>query len=156
MNSRLPQLRTVVISRFCICLVEYKFFNENSNKPLPTMKGVVFSYLNYLLSAIFATKVVLIRYTYGLSEIRSFTILYTISLITPILISYLSTYDLYSPVRNGFDAGRIYYEGKWEGLSPGNRDFFCPVKWDQAERRVLFVAQNSRDFQGPTPSHLPK
>ncbi len=30
------------------------------------------------------------------------------------------------------------------------------VKWHRADRRVLFGAQKTRDFQGPTPSHLPK
>jgi hypothetical protein len=30
--------------------------------------------------------------------------------------SYLSTYDLYGPVRNSFDAASIYFKGKWEGV----------------------------------------
>ncbi len=43
--------------------------------------------------------------------------------------SFLCTYDLYSPVHNALDACiGIHYEGKWEGLGPGNRDFFNPVK----------------------------
>jgi hypothetical protein len=29
-------------------------------------------------------------------------------------ISQISYYDLYVPVRNGFDAGNIRYKGKWE------------------------------------------
>ncbi len=31
-------------------------------------------------------------------------------------ISYLYTFDLYSPLRNAFDVGSIHYEGKWEGV----------------------------------------
>jgi hypothetical protein len=38
----------------------------------------------------------------------------------------LCTYDSYGHVRNALDAGSIHYEGKWEGLGPGNRDFFEP------------------------------
>ncbi len=34
--------------------------------------------------------------------------------------------------------------------------FLGPVKWHRADRRVPFGAQKTRDFQGPTPSHLPK
>jgi len=34
--------------------------------------------------------------------------------------------------------------------------FLGPVKWHQAERRVPFGAQKTREFQGLTPSHLPK
>jgi hypothetical protein len=33
-------------------------------------------------------------------------------------ISYLCTCNLYSPVRNAFDAGSIHNEGKWEGVGP--------------------------------------
>jgi hypothetical protein len=34
--------------------------------------------------------------------------------------------------------------------------FFVLVKWHRAVRQVPFGTQKSRDFQGPTPSHLPK
>ncbi len=34
--------------------------------------------------------------------------------------------------------------------------FIFPVKWHWADRRVPFGAQKTWDFQGPTPSHLPK
>jgi hypothetical protein len=34
--------------------------------------------------------------------------------------------------------------------------FLGPVKWHRAHRRVPFGAQKTQDFQGPTPSHLPK
>jgi hypothetical protein len=34
--------------------------------------------------------------------------------------------------------------------------FLGPVKWHRAERRVPFGAQKTREFHGPTPSHLPK
>jgi hypothetical protein len=47
---------------------------------------------------------------------------------TVVLINYLCTYDLFGPVRNAFDAGSIHYEGKWEGVGPGNRDFFGPCE----------------------------
>jgi hypothetical protein len=30
-----------------------------------------------------------------------------------------------------------------------------PVKWEQADRRVPFGAQEAQEFQGPTPSHFP-
>jgi hypothetical protein len=34
--------------------------------------------------------------------------------------------------------------------------FLGPVKYEQADRRVPFGAQKTREFQGPTPSHFPK
>ncbi len=34
--------------------------------------------------------------------------------------------------------------------------FLGPLKWHRADRQVPFGAQKTRDFQGPTPSHLPK
>jgi hypothetical protein len=34
--------------------------------------------------------------------------------------------------------------------------FLGPVKWHRANRRVPFGAQKTQDFQGLTPSHLPK
>jgi hypothetical protein len=36
------------------------------------------------------------------------------------------------------------------------KSFLGPVKWHRADRRVPFGAQKNQDFQGPTPSHLPK
>ncbi len=65
MNSRLPQLRTVVISRFCIRLVEYKFFNENSNKPLTTAKGTTVFTFSHLCHKSYVKPNILIRYPYG-------------------------------------------------------------------------------------------
>jgi hypothetical protein len=32
------------------------------------------------------------------------------------------------------------------------KSFWGPVKWHRADRRVPFVAQKTREFQGPTPS----
>ncbi len=58
--------------------------------------------------------------------------------------SYLCTYDLYGPVRAVFDVLQIHYEGKWEGVGPWNREFFGPVKWHQADRRVPIGAQKTR------------
>jgi hypothetical protein len=34
--------------------------------------------------------------------------------------------------------------------------FLGLVKWHQADIRVPFGAQKTREFQGPTPSHFPK
>jgi hypothetical protein len=39
-------------------------------------------------------------------------------------VSYLCTYDLYSPVHNAFDAGSIHYDGKWEGVGPWKSRLF--------------------------------
>jgi hypothetical protein len=36
------------------------------------------------------------------------------------------------------------------------KNFLGPVKWHQADRRVPFGAQKTRDFQGPTSFQLPK
>jgi hypothetical protein len=48
------------------------------------------------------------------------------------------------PVRNAFDAGSIHYESKWEGVWPWkSRAFLCQVKWNRADRRVPFGAQNT-------------
>ncbi len=44
--------------------------------------------------------------------------------------------------------------GRGLGLEP--ESFSGPVKWHQADRWVPFGAQKTREFQGPTPSHLPK
>jgi hypothetical protein len=43
------------------------------------------------------------------------------------------------------------------GPSRANKfeSFLGPVKWHRADRRVPFGAQKTREFQGPTPSHLP-
>jgi hypothetical protein len=72
-------------------------------------------------------------------------------------INYLCTYDLYDPVCNAFDTGSIHYLGKWEGVGPLEIEIFLGlVKWHRAERRGPFGAQKTRDFQGPTPSYLPK
>ncbi len=46
--------------------------------------------------------------------------------------------------------------GQVGGGGPGNREFLGPVKWRRADRRVPIGAQKTRDFQGPTPSYLPK
>jgi hypothetical protein len=70
--------------------------------------------------------------------------------------SYLLTYDLYGPIHNFFDVGKSIMRPGGRGLGPGNQDFFGPVKWHQAIRRVPFGGRKSRDYQGPTPSHLPK
>jgi hypothetical protein len=46
--------------------------------------------------------------------------------------------------------------GKWEGLGPGNRDFFGPCEMGyRAVRRVPFGAQKSRDFQAQTSPTCP-
>ncbi len=34
--------------------------------------------------------------------------------------------------------------------------FLGPVKWHRSDRREAFGAQKTQDFQGLTPSHLPK
>jgi hypothetical protein len=59
--------------------------------------------------------------------------------------NYLCTYNLYGPVRNAFDAGSIRYMGKWEGVVPGNREFFGPCEMASTDRRVPFGAQKTRD-----------
>ncbi len=41
---------------------------------------------------------------------------------------YLCTYELYSPVRNVFDACRSITRASGRGLDPGNRDFFGPCE----------------------------
>ncbi len=43
-----------------------------------------------------------------------------------------------------------------EGWALEIKTFMGPVKWHRAVRRVAFGAPKSLDFQGPTPSHLPK
>jgi hypothetical protein len=43
-----------------------------------------------------------------------------------------------------------------EGWSLEIESFLGPVKWHRADRGVPFGAQKTRDFQGPTPSHLLK
>jgi hypothetical protein len=63
---------------------------------------------------------------------------------------YMALYIIY------FWCGQIHYEGQWEGEGPGNPDFFGPLKFYRALRRMPFGAQNSLNFQGPTPSHRPK
>ncbi len=47
---------------------------------------------------------------------------------------------------------QIHYEGKWEGVGP----WTSRLLWHRAFRQVPFGLKKSRDFQGPTPSHLPK
>ncbi len=42
-----------------------------------------------------------------------------------------------------------------EGWALEIESFLGSVKWHRADRRVSFGAQKTRDFQGPTPSHLP-
>jgi hypothetical protein len=41
-----------------------------------------------------------------------------------------------------FDAGRIHYLGKWEGIGPWK--FLGPVKWHRADRQVPFGAQKTQ------------
>ncbi len=45
-------------------------------------------------------------------------------------ISCLWTYDLYSPIRNAFDAGKSITRASGRGLGPENRDFLGP--WEMA------------------------
>jgi hypothetical protein len=42
--------------------------------------------------------------------------------------SYLWIYELYSPVRNDFDAGKSITRAIGRGSGPGNRDFFGPCE----------------------------
>jgi len=41
----------------------------------------------------------------------------------------LCTHDLYSPLRDGFDAGKSIGRGPLEGVGPKKRDFFRALKW---------------------------
>jgi hypothetical protein len=64
--------------------------------------------------------------------------------------NYLCTYDLYSPAHNDFDAcisilGQVALEFE---------SFLGPVKWHRAKGEFHF-GPKKREFQGPTPSHLP-
>ncbi len=64
-------------------------------------------------------------------------------------------YDLYGPVRNGFDAGRSITRASGRGLGPGNRDFLGPCEMASSrDRRVPFGAQKSLDIQGLCPHIL--
>jgi hypothetical protein len=61
----------------------------------------------------------------------------------------ICTFDLYGPVRNAFDAGSIYYEGKWEGGWALEIDTFLgPVKWHRADRRVPFGGPKESSRRG--------
>jgi hypothetical protein len=55
-------------------------------------------------------------------------------------------------LRNAFDASISITRASERGQGPEIEAFLDPVKW----HRTLFEAQKSRDFQGSTPSHLPK
>jgi hypothetical protein len=69
--------------------------------------------------------------------------------------SYLCTYDLYSPVHNVLDACISITRASGRGLGPGYREFFMgPVKWHQADRRVPFGAQKTREASTLEKSHL--
>ncbi len=56
----------------------------------------------------------------------------TYSTFTSQSFNYLCTYDLYGPVRNAFDAGSIYYEGKWKGVGPWKSRVFWAL-WNFIE-----------------------
>jgi len=59
-------------------------------------------------------------------------------------------------VHNVLDA-HIHYKGKWEGgWALEFESFLGPVKWERANRRVPFGAQKTQEFQGLTPSQIPK
>jgi hypothetical protein len=47
-------------------------------------------------------------------------------------ISYLCTYDFYSPVRNAFDAGSIHYDVKWKGVGPWKSRLFWTL-WNSIQ-----------------------
>jgi hypothetical protein len=57
--------------------------------------------------------------------------------------NYLCTYDLYSPVRNVFDAGRYLRGEVVGGLALEISSFVGPCEMARADRRVLFGAQLS-------------
>ncbi len=61
------------------------------------------------------------------------------------MVSYLCAYDLYVSARNAFDAGSIHYEGKRQGA------LALAFQLDAISQGL-----KNLDFQGPTPSHLPK
>ncbi len=48
----------------------------------------------------------------------------------------------------------IHHEGKWEGLGPGNRDFFepCEMEWNR-QASAIWTPKKSR-FPGPNPFPL--
>jgi hypothetical protein len=48
------------------------------------------------------------------------------------------------------------YEGKWEGIEPWKSRLFGLREMASAGRLVPFGAHKTLDYQGPTPSHLPK
>jgi hypothetical protein len=56
--------------------------------------------------------------------------------------------DSYGPVLNAFDAGSIHYLGKWEGLGPGNLDFFGP------QMALAYFLDAISRFPGPNPLQL--
>jgi hypothetical protein len=69
-----------------------------------------------------------------------------------------------APVRTVFDAFRSITGASGRGSGPGNLDFFGPqIITDRKfwapngiclSARVIYRAQKTLDFQGPTPSHL--
>jgi hypothetical protein len=73
-----------------------------------------------------------------LSRVRSVRGIVEVRILLVSIFSYLSTYDLYSPVRNVFDACRSIKRASGRGLGPGNRKFLGPVKWHRDDRRVPF------------------
>ncbi len=67
-------------------------------------------------------------------------------------INYLCTYDLYGPARNVFDAGRWITWGRWGGgLALEIKSFVGLCEIARADRRVLFGAHKTRDFQRQPP-----
>ncbi len=58
-------------------------------------------------------------------------------------------------MRNGFDAGSIHCEGKWEGLGPGNQDFLALLNGIEPIDECHFWGSKSLDIQSLTLSHLP-
>jgi hypothetical protein len=65
----------------------------------------------------------------------------------------LCTYDLYGPVHNAFDAGSIYYLGKWEGVGPWNLNFFGPQM--ALAYRLNAISQGPKKSRFPGPNPLP-
>jgi hypothetical protein len=55
--------------------------------------------------------------------------------------SYLWTYDLYGPMRNGFEAGRSITRTSGRGWALEIEIFLGPEKWHRAVRRVPFGAK---------------
>ncbi len=54
---------------------------------------------------------------------------------------------IYTAPYLSFWCGQTYYEGKWKGVGPWNREFLGLVKWHQAVRGVPFGAKNVKIFR---------